>query len=410
MAGALYCDTDGTCLYPSGLLCFENGRWCCYTGSIRDQMCCVVDQCFMVPNWVAVPDPPPVQPDPEPWTPSFDDPDLVGDPGWRDSDDQLCAGAGRDRAYTSSVWSNQSGVYAVSVVEEVYNPNLPNGCGGCTHERVDFNDGSGWTEVEGVREEDNRFGQSAGALAITGFDNGPLILYGFSSQKMGQLCGLSMLEDGVRTCQPVDGVTDVQVVNDQLAYALLGGNLIRYDGTNWGPLPVDMPVQNELQFLWADSTVAVMTGISPGRIYTLRDGAMRIEDTRTLDHFASIFGFGPDDVWAGTFEGTLYHYNGTAWSQVELPEIECGQPPIYGLWGANGVLYIVTQSRVMRWDGNRVKTLAQIDCSRGAVTGFTSIWGNSENEVFIGMLDNGSFDKCGPSYLLYYDGSQFHRM
>ena len=43
--------------------------------------------------------------------------------------------------------------------------------------------------------------------------------------------------------------------------------------------------------------------------------------------------------------------------------------------------------------------------------GFTSLWGNSENEVFVGVTDaSGQTEECGPTFLLHYDGEKFHRM
>jgi hypothetical protein len=169
----------------------------------------------------------------------------IGEPGWRDSEDPLCFG-GNNPSYTQSLWSDSRGVYVVSVTEQAYDPMNPSNCVGCLRERVDFNDGTGWKEVDGVwNEEDVQF-QNGGQLFITGFNNGPLVLYGYSSMPDGMPCGLSFLDDGTRTCQPVDGVSDVAVVNDNLAYALLQGDLVRYDGEHWGPLSTPLPTQHEM--------------------------------------------------------------------------------------------------------------------------------------------------------------------
>jgi hypothetical protein len=414
--GAIFCDENGNCLYPSGLLCFTNGQ-CCYPANARDRMCCVGGVCQEVPPWVMIPEPPP-DPQFDPWVPPIDK-KLVGATGWRDSADPLCFGD-ENQVYTQSLWSDSRGVWAVSVMQEVFDPNKPDSCAGCFKERLHFNDGTGWKEMPGVSAEmGNPFG-GGGQLMVTGFNSGPIVLYGYSFTDMGQPCGLSFYDDEERSCQSVDGVTDVAVVNDHLAYAVLQGDLIRYDGERWGPLPIQTPAQHAMQFLWADDTVAVATGMSPGSLYMLKDGAFRVEDTRTLELFSAVFGFGPNDIWAGTYQGGLYHYDGTAWSRVEWEKPDCGQSMfageqsmIFGMWGANGVLYFNTINAVVRVTGTTAEILTALDCNlaQSGSVGFTSIWGNSENEVFIGMIDQRQrYRDCGPTFLLYYDGSKFHQM
>ena len=352
----------GTCLYPGGLLCFADGQ-CCYAADVVDGYCCVNDSCRPVPPWVGVPGPLPDAGPPKPWVPPLDE-DLVGEPGWRESEDPLCF-SGPIQSYGQGVWSDSRGVFVSSVAPEPYDPMDPDSCFGCIRERVDFNDGSGWREIEGVWNDENSPIQQPGLLLVTGFDNGPLVLYGYPSQvATSEPCGLSVVNDGMRACQRVDLVTDVAVVSPTLAYALLQGQMIRYDGTNWGPLPLQIPAQTELQLMWADSSVVMVTSYSPGTIYTLRDGAFTVEDTRTLETFLSIFGFAPNDVFAGTYQGGLFHYDGTAWTKLEVPANECGEPWIYSMWGANGILYFATQTTLMRWNGTRVEKIAQLDCDK----------------------------------------------
>jgi hypothetical protein len=157
----------------------------------------------------------------------------------------------------------------------------------------------------------------------------------------------------------------------------------------------------------------MVTATAPCEIYTLKNNAFTVENTRTLETFSAIFGFAPNDVWAGTYQGGLFHYNGTDWTRVEWDAPDCGQPMIFGMWGANGVLYFNTQTAVMRWNGTSVETLTELDCNQAMLgqLGFTTMWGNNENEVFIGLVDvRDHRTDCGPMYLLYYDGSKFHHM
>jgi hypothetical protein len=100
-------------------------------------------------------------------------------------------------------------------------------------------------------------------------------------------------------------------------------------------------------------------------------------------------GFSPTDVWAGTLEGGLYHYDGSAWSAVTWPGTGCASDAgIRGLWGADGVLFIYGPTALARWDGKQMQTLAQWSCdpSQGSVL-ISSLWGNSPTEVFSGITD-----------------------
>ena len=304
-------------------------------------------------------------------------------------------------------------MFVASAVESVFDPNEPNSCGGCLREAVHFNDGSGWEEVEGVSSSTNYMFQN-GPMFITGFDNGPLVLYGFSYDGMGRPCGLSTVHNGVRTCQPVDGVYDVQVVNNTLAYGLLQGRLIRYDGTNWGPLPIVNSVPSELMFMWGDDTTVMATGGGPGTIYTLKNGMFSVEDTRTLENFSTIWGFSPTDVYAGTVQGGLYHYDGTAWTRIEWTQPSCMGDSITGMWGKNGVLYFITMTTMQRVTGTTVEKVTELegDCQQFmGPKAFTAIWGSSENEVYVSLYDTTQpQNDCGTSFMLYYDGSKFHQM
>jgi hypothetical protein len=232
--------------------------------------------------------------------------------------------------------------------------------------------------------------------------------------KSNTACGLSLLKDGVRTCEPVDGVSDVAVVRSDLAYAALQGDLVRYDGSHWGPVTAIFPGQHELNMIWADATVVMGTGSSAGKIYSLSVDTWKLLDTRTLDTFTTIWGFSPTDVWAGTQQEHLFHYDGTAWTQVSWPGGGCSQQSgIISMWGAGGVLYFATPTALARYAGSGTpQVIAQWACdsSQGAPQ-ITALWGNSADELFIAIQDTRDpRQTCGMTFLLYYDGSKFHRM
>jgi hypothetical protein len=288
----------------------------------------------------------------------------------------------------------------------MYDPECP----GCAYQQVFFNNGSGWTTVEG--------GEAWGQQAITGFENGPIVLYGSAQpidrpQGYGQ-CGIALLEDGERQCEAVDGVSAVSVAGPDLAYATVNGDLVRYDGTDWGPNPVLFPGGHELYALWSTPEVVFATGQSPGSIYTLRGPTWAVEDTKTLEYFSSIYGLSPTDVWAGTVQGHLYHYDGTSWTQIDWEAPACAQQQIgvMNIWGKDGTVYFAAGTVLAKWNGTSIETVAEWECDPNQNVAYISaMWGNSPTELFLVISDYSAYRQpCGNTFLLYYDGSQFHRM
>jgi hypothetical protein len=347
----------------------------------------------------------------EPWVPPLPAED-VGEPGWRQSEEPFCTNRSGN-TYAHSVWSDSRGVFVAAITDGQNNQNTM--CPWCIQESIYFNDGSGWTPVAGAVSGNPNEPQISGQLTLTGFDGGPLVLYGYGAYHpmTGIPCGLALLENGQRDCEPVDGVTDVHVVRRDLAYGALQGSLIQYDGERWGPVTAPAPGQGGLSMLWADETVVMATGAMAGTIYTLRNGGWQIENTRTLENFSAIWGFGPSDVWAGTVQGGLHHFDGTTWNEVEWPGSGCSYDSVItGMWGAGGVLFFSTSTSLTRVDGTQAQTIAQWACNPNAVTPrISSVWGNSANEVFIAVVDDRQpLNTCGTTFLLYYDGNQFHPM
>ena len=78
-------------------------------------------------------------------------------------------------------------------------------------------------------------------------------------------------------------------------------------------------------------------------------------------------------------------------------------PPITALWGNAGQLFFSMYDRF-----GRVTPQLELETLIGAqVLGF---WGTSPSEVFLAVGDS-VYDNtaCGAAFLLYFDGSSFHR-
>jgi hypothetical protein len=288
-------------------------------------------------------------------------------------------------------------------------------CPGCNEGDVLINDGTGWSVVAGSM-------LTAGQYRVRGVDGGPLFLYGISQYPLisgfgatGSSCGLATLNDGTLSCEPVNLVNDVSVVNDHLAFAAVQGDLVRWDGMHWGPETAVLSTP-ELTAIWADDSEVFGTGSSAGKIYSLVNDAWTLQSTNTLETFSAIYGLSANDVWAGTQQEHLFHYDGTNWNQVSWTGSGCpnGEAlPIVSIWGKGSTVYFATQTAIARWNGSAMEIVARWTCAQNGAnaTQVIALWGNSETELFVLINDERDpRQSCGPMYVLYFDGSQFHRM
>jgi hypothetical protein len=275
-----------------------------------------------------------------------------------------------------------------------------------------FNDGSGWR----VDLDDT---SRASLFNLTGVPNGPVFLNELITPfDMGfglHPCALGSLQAGRLDCLDVDPVQNVYVAGSHLAYAIMGGTrLLQYDGDRWRSNPAVLPYATNAVWGDADSLVAVGRA---GTVLWLDQGVWTLEDPGTLSSLTAVWGTSRSDVWAGTGQGAILHYDGASWTQVgQLGGVTCDyRPPINTIWGSDGVVYFASDTHLARWNGSELETLANWSCSPSALMGalrITGLWGHAEDEVFLSILDNTRFsgDGCGQSFVVHYDGESFHRM
>ncbi|MBN1654587.1 MAG: hypothetical protein JXA30_12525 [Deltaproteobacteria bacterium] len=449
------CDDDGYCYWPDGHWCDPSGT-CCYPDGHCERATIETDEgqagtvatggaggVFVVPPPFGGVGGSSIDPDDftdEPWNPPIDD---LGEPRWRNSGESLCTEMHND-VTTHSVWSDSRGVYVLvsgaSIGETTYEidssllppgfppiDTLPPGLvppfgkcigEGCPRVEIYFNDGNGWDSV--YQEEGTVMGPfSPGEMRLTGFKNGPLLLYGEQGISfpfgVSSACGLATIENGVKTCEPINNVDDLFVVNSDLAYGIYNGEVIRYNGSSWGPLPGAMS-NNWINQIWADEAHLFGTTDGAGRIIELRDGTWSLLDTGTLLNFYAIWGFSESDLWAGTYEENIFHCDEEGCSELSWPGEKCEYTSgIREIWGSDGVVYFYTDSTIARIVDSEVEILASFPCpdyeyEYQEVPRITSMWGNGPNEVFFTIVDE-SFPRreCGVTYVVWFDGNEFHR-
>jgi len=230
----------------------------------------------------------------------------------------------------------------------------------------------------------------------------------------GTWCEWGAVTDGSLDLERSD-FTFMFVVDENLAYAY-GPGFVYFDGTSWGPYTETPP--READIIWADSSSLFLAGRS-GIVMSRETDGWRVHDTHTLENFMAIWGFSESDIWAGTDQGRLFHWDGMNWEGVDWPDMgdstdpcrPTGQP-IEGMWGADGTLFFHNGSQLVMHDGSGFTVLLYapgegVDCGDDRM-GIHDIWGNSADEVFLSVTSNQESSSCWPRYLLWWDGTNFH--
>jgi hypothetical protein len=157
-------------------------------------------------------------------------------------------------------------------------------------------------------------------------------------------------------------------------------------GNKTGTWEAQTSAQHKFNDVWYDGTSAVAVGDNGGLGWYGRDDAgleeldqeggwIFDEVPGTSAHLYGVHGTGFNNVWAVGQNGTVLHWNGLTWQQIDLGT----QANIWSVWSpANDVAYVVGQNGVaFRIDGDNAEALyTGVDNVLYAVTGTTeaNIW------------------------------------
>lgn len=371
-----------------------------------------------------------------PWVPPFQRTGENG--GWRSTgDDTLCVGGGPLEGFW--LWSDARGVYAMAdgnldariflgtdAAGDGAGDADSGGFGGmgggscfeglehCQGRVIYFNDGeSGW------KLEHRTAAGSFGGARLSGLPLAELAVHSSFADSAG--CTLALIDNGTERCdQSGPGIEAFFGVDAQLAFATIGTNLLVYDGALWNVHPTPLPFAAAA--MWADATNVVIVG-DLGRISRLRDGVWT-NSNRSIESLTAVWAGVDDELWVGTAGGEILHRDreGTWQPTLPLRGVTCpNRDPLRGIWGSGDTVYFHTDRAIARWDGSALRELGNWTCALPDPNfGDNSriirdIWGNGPDEVFVAMTDGSrffsrSFDDCGDGFVLYFDGSEFHRL
>ncbi|MCB9680116.1 MAG: hypothetical protein H6733_01470 [Alphaproteobacteria bacterium] len=181
-----------------------------------------------------------------------------------------------------------------------------------------------------------------------------------------------------------------------------GPAVLHYDGTSWSKVDtgdsgdlwwVFEASQDELWFVGADGRALHHTPSSDTTdVFTLN----------TDTTYFGIWGAAANDVWTvgGNIDvasagASMYHWDGSAWSEVTLPEAAANLRALYKVWGssASDVWVVGTDGALLHYDGS-AWSMATSPTDRTLFT----VHGTASDDVW-------AVGGSGSGVLLHYDGS-----
>lgn len=180
---------------------------------------------------------------------------------------------------------------------------------------------------------------------------------------------------------------------------VVGTAIARYDGSAWTVLG-DAPAVPTLYGVWGSGADDVFAVGLDGTIVHY-DGTAWIEmESGVETPLYAVWGTGPGDVYAGG-SGGLLHYDGTAWTAVELDFY------VQGLWGTGpSDVYAINEVDILHFDGS---AWTRFDPDEDGFDGIYDVWGTGPSDVYVSQsyglyhFDGASwtFVDTGPETRLY---------
>ena len=316
-------------------------------------------------------------------------------PLWRNSYDPFFQAALGGSPLVASVWSDDRGVFLLTYDEmglAILWSNL----------------GQGWQAIY-TWPEGTSISSGPEKAGLKGFVDGPLVPLGVPP------CSIQFVDTQGAKCSGASrSVADVAILRTDLAYAAYSDRILRFDGTFWTQLGDPLPPPDvSLSFgsvrasaLWADASTMVIatyeTGIE-GFVYLVSsEGTPVLQTGLPTVGFTAAWGFGGKDLWVGSADGGIYHYDGSTW--ILKASMTADGYGIMRMWGTDGQLFMVTSTELGHWDGTSLETIESL----GDGLLYRDLWGNSAKEVFVTLISFEDRDNRGYE-ARWFDGSSVRR-
>ena len=209
-------------------------------------------------------------------------------------------------------------------------------------------------------------------------------------------------------CPLAEHIIDVWGTSNANVFAVgHRGGIIRYDGDGnndgmpdeiWEVMVPTVGVDNDLRAIWGASGTNIFT---VGRHRVLNYNGSTWTDITSLvgmragTDLYNVWGSSHADVFAVGESGTIFHYNGSIWSNRSIATLSSAD--IFGIWGSSATDIFATNDAglILYYNGTRW------DILHSASVGLYGIWGTSESDVY-------AVGEAGT--ILHYDGNDWSRM
>ena len=302
--------------------------------------------------------------------------------------------------------------------------------------------GASWRPMEG--------GVTASLWAVSGSSSQDVFVVGTADTPAGgKHTGLLRADHGrwrLADWRTGFGATDLWAAAPDDLYVVSGEELVRrFDGAGWSALPMGF-VGIALQGVWgadpahvfavggfataggpvvfeggaggwsvlafepevSDGDLLAVHGVSVDDVMAVGTGGLAVRrrpGTRTMDVLSTGTTETLRDVWMASAteafavgdNGTLLHWDGTAWTAMTAAGDPWEGVPLLGVWGSSpgNVFAVGSGALVLRWDGARWTT-SYLD----VVGELTGIWGSSATNIYLTMNDRSGriLHRCGPGW------------
>ena len=151
------------------------------------------------------------------------------------------------------------------------------------------------------------------------------------------------------------GFRDVWMNSTTSGYAVGDGGVYKYDGTSWSP--VFNTGESYYTCVWGSDATDVWCGSTTNSISHWSGTSWTSYVLPSYNYFQDMWGMSSSDIYAvgqsgNTNLGTVWHYNGSIWTEVTPPGIT--NSVFYSVWGtaSNDVYVVGDGTTIRRWNGS----------------------------------------------------------
>jgi hypothetical protein len=184
------------------------------------------------------------------------------------------------------------------------------------------------------------------------------------------------------------GFRDVWINSTTSGYAVGDLGVYKYNGTSWSP--VFNTGNAYYSCVWGSGANDVWCGTSMNFISHWDGSSWSNASLPSYNYFSDMWGTASNDIYAvgqsgNTSLGTVWHYNGSIWTDVTPPGIT--NSVFYSVWGtaSNNVYVVGDGTTIRRWNGSSWAAMTTSGLPSNQL--IAAIRGRSASDIYAGFRD-----------------------